>query len=156
MNWVISISSVLNTAWAGRSHFKRSFFKWIIESIKKACKLSPQNIYWYAGERRTYLVQKAFQCALAAEWQVRSGHLYLGSRVEYQSPVEGKSHALNQLLPYSVFQQLLGIHLRADQRHSVPSGKTGRWQEGLQRSIFQLPLYMIYICKSLPWSSLEG
>ena len=41
---------------------------------------------------------------------------YLGSRVEDQSPMKSKSHPLNQLLPYSVLQQLFWVHLSANQK----------------------------------------
>lgn len=39
---------------------------------------------------------------------------YLGSGVEDQTPMKGKSNTLNQLLPDSILQQLFRIHLNAN------------------------------------------
>ena len=39
---------------------------------------------------------------------------YLGSGVEDQTPMKGKSNTLNKLLPDSILQQLFWIHLNAN------------------------------------------
>lgn len=77
----------------------------------------------------------------SASWAERKDiHLviwYLGSGVEDQSLMKSKSNAFYQLLPYSIFQQLFWIHLRANQKARHGSKEKFSREEIQRKDSFQ-------------------